>query len=69
MPTGGTAFVEVYVSVPLARNWRHGAVMPWPWRERLRLLRMGSIVQMPASNSELTSVSAGQTLCGGRDRV
>jgi hypothetical protein len=59
----------VYVSVPLTRNWRHGAVMPWPWRERLRPLRMGSIVQMPASNSELTSVSAGQRVDGGRDRV
>jgi len=29
--------------------------MPWPWRERLWPLRMGSIVQMPVSNSELTS--------------
>jgi hypothetical protein len=34
--------------------------MPWPWGERLRPLRMGSIAQMPVSNSQLTSVSAGQ---------
>jgi hypothetical protein len=38
-------------------------------RERLRPLGMGSIVQMPVSNSQLTSVNAGQSNSGGRDRV
>src|SRR5215204_1290672 len=32
---------------PSDSELRHGAVMPWPWRERLRPLRMGSIVQVP----------------------